>query len=474
MHTNEGRRGSGDGKELCDLMVVFGDDVLLFSDKSCVFPNDGDLNVAWNRWYRRAIEKSAKQLAGAESWLRRFPDRVFLDAACQKSLPIPIPAVERLRVHLIAVAHGSLRRAGQHWDSIGSGSSASLIIDTQLVGREHENQPFRIGWPLESRRFVHVLDDLTLSLLLRELDTISDFVDYLTKKQRLLEKDGSHFLILGEEELLAAYLANIVPGTNQHKFEFEDVPADALCVIGEGAWKELQSSPEYSARARANEISYLWDELIEYQASHMIHGSAETMPSSTLVGAGEDLLRIMASETRVTRRTLGRSIRVGRMQASQNRRFSRCIINRDKTRIYAMLILPYFPEQQSHADYRDFRQYLLYCYCEGALLRFPEAKQIVGIAMEPHISSALSVDFMYFSIHDSAFEADHRREIEERLRKEGLWDPASVSAYAFREAEFPFAPSLLRQWARRLRYGVRTMVARWQNATSELWREKLR
>ncbi len=36
----------GDGKELCDLLVVFGNDVLIFSDKSCAFPNSGNIQVS--------------------------------------------------------------------------------------------------------------------------------------------------------------------------------------------------------------------------------------------------------------------------------------------------------------------------------------------------------------------------------------------------------------------------------------------
>ncbi len=63
--TDEGRSaGKGDGKELCDLLVVFGNTVLLFSDKDCEFPSGPDLGIAWPRWYRRAVLKSARQLAG--------------------------------------------------------------------------------------------------------------------------------------------------------------------------------------------------------------------------------------------------------------------------------------------------------------------------------------------------------------------------------------------------------------------------
>lgn len=78
VYSDEGRsKSKGDGKELVDLLVVFGDNVLLFSDKHCEYHADIDVTVAWPRWYRRAIDKSARQLAGAESFLRRFPGTRF-------------------------------------------------------------------------------------------------------------------------------------------------------------------------------------------------------------------------------------------------------------------------------------------------------------------------------------------------------------------------------------------------------------
>ena len=38
-------------KELTDLLVVFGNDVIIFSDKSCGYPNTGDADLDWSRWY---------------------------------------------------------------------------------------------------------------------------------------------------------------------------------------------------------------------------------------------------------------------------------------------------------------------------------------------------------------------------------------------------------------------------------------
>ena len=80
--TDEGRKnGHGSGKELCDLLVVFGDQVIVFSDKHCEYKETGNDEVDWKRWYRKAIDKSVRQLAGAASFIKRFPERLYL-AGC--------------------------------------------------------------------------------------------------------------------------------------------------------------------------------------------------------------------------------------------------------------------------------------------------------------------------------------------------------------------------------------------------------
>lgn len=70
------------GSELCDFMVVFGNDILLFSDKHCEYPIIENDKTAWYRWYRSAINKSVRQLSGAASFIKRFPNRIFIDSEC--------------------------------------------------------------------------------------------------------------------------------------------------------------------------------------------------------------------------------------------------------------------------------------------------------------------------------------------------------------------------------------------------------
>ena len=127
-YSDEGRSGAkGDGKELVDRRVPFGNDVLLFSDKHCAFQTDVDIKVAWPRWYKRAVEKSARQLAGAESFLLcRFPGRVFVDQSCQTKLPVSLPDPKR----------GPLLLDCRHsWRPWGSGSAFRRWKQRQLDAR---------------------------------------------------------------------------------------------------------------------------------------------------------------------------------------------------------------------------------------------------------------------------------------------------------------------------------------------------
>lgn len=112
------------GKELCDLLVVCGDDIVVFSDKSIDWPT-GDLPLAWSRWYRRAIGHSVDQLKGAERWLRAFSDRLFLDRAYEDPFPFSLPDLSRRRVHLVAIAVGASQACQDHFD----GGMGTFVLD---------------------------------------------------------------------------------------------------------------------------------------------------------------------------------------------------------------------------------------------------------------------------------------------------------------------------------------------------------
>jgi hypothetical protein len=196
-----------EGKELCDLLVVFGDDIVVFADKHCAFPDSGDLSQDWSRWFRRAVMGNATQIWGAERWLLDHQDRLYLDRACTSPFPITLPPRERARLHRVVVAHGVSERCREV-----HGGTGTLMISTAIVGEDHYGYPgrpvlpFAVGDLDPARGYVHVLDDQALDVVLGALDTVSDFVAYLKRKEKLL-RSGRLVAAPGEDDLLAVYLA---------------------------------------------------------------------------------------------------------------------------------------------------------------------------------------------------------------------------------------------------------------------------
>lgn len=445
VYTDEGRRVKGDGKELCDLLVVFGNDLLLFSDKHCEFIPHKDINVAWNRWYKRAIEKSARQLAGADAWLNRFPGRVFLDRSCEAPLPIKLPDGQDRRVHLIAVTRGSSERAKEYW---GGGSSGSLMLDTRLVLSDHRNSPFRVGWVLPNRRFIHVFDETTLDIVLGQLDTVSDFVAYLTHKHERLTKPGPHFLIPGEEELVALYLRSFDPVQNRHFLP--EVPKDTFVVMREGDWEVLLASKSYRARRKENAISYLWDELIEFQNRHIISGTATALVGDTSIATYERVMRSMAEEDRLTRRTLGASVARARSVNKKGKRFSRTILCGPRgRRAYVIMSLPR-PSACSYEEYQEIRRGELLLCSYACKRRFVHACEVIGIAFEPCDADSFSVDFFLITFGEGPLDEGFAEEIQQKLSDNEMWKSEQIEYKVVRNVPFPVKLSMPKRISRRL------------------------
>lgn len=70
-----------------------------------------------------------------------------------------------------------------------------------------EKAPFQVGSVNPEKGFVHVLDDLALDTLMRELDTVYDFTSYLSDKEALVSS-GRLGISAGEEDLLGFIYRN--------------------------------------------------------------------------------------------------------------------------------------------------------------------------------------------------------------------------------------------------------------------------
>ncbi|MCI0365124.1 MAG: hypothetical protein L0219_14710 [Phycisphaerales bacterium] len=218
------------GKELCDCLIVCGPHVVIISVKEIEYRDTGD-EVGWARWQKAAIDKSAKQIWGAERWLRSA-DRFLRSDGRETTLP---PEDER-KYHRVCVSLGGRGAVPLTWGDLGNG-------------------------------FVHVLDEYSLTEALRELDTISDFVTYLAASESLLEQHV-HLVFsgAGAEDLLALYVRN----GSTFGIAGKDGRVPDTVVITEGLWKALIASPEYAARNQDLQSSQTWDRLIEHYADDLL------------------------------------------------------------------------------------------------------------------------------------------------------------------------------------------------------------
>jgi hypothetical protein len=438
--------GKGDGKELCDLLVVCGDHVLVFSDKTVAFPEGEDKVLAWKRWSRRAIAKSVDQIRGAERWITHFPERIFIDRKCTQKLPIALPPPDRRKVHGIVVALG----AGEASKRYFGGGIGSLAVTPDIKGAAHWEgdsvAPFLVGDVDPDGPFVHVLDDATLDIVLGELNTIIDLTAYLTKKEALI-RSGRLISAGGEEDLVAYYMTHMNP-EGEHDFTRPDgspLGADDHITFDPGIHADMLQNVQYLAKKEADDISYLWDRLIEAFTNHMLAGT-------TLVPDGQSFdlseleqgIRHMALVPRYLRRVMGEGIRDALEKGRAADRFTRAFLpgpteaNQETAFFFMTLDVPKFSLGGGYEQYRAVRRNMLETYALAFLQKNPQLKRVVGIATEPPAKNGkagASEDLLV--VEDVVWSDCMLKDLAERKKVFNVMQEGNFTEYPVQGNEFP-------------------------------------
>ncbi len=421
LYRNQGQHGGkGEGKEVCDLLVVFGNDVLIFSDKDCDYPATGEPKVDWCRWFRKAILKSAEQIWGAERWIKQHPDDLFLDRACTQPFPIQLPDPSTARFHRIVVAHKVAERCRQEM-----GGSGSLTIDSRIRGKEHDHdsqadiRPFCIGHIDPSKGFVHVLDDVTLDLVLRTLDTITDFVSYLNRKEKLICESDRPIIVAGEENLLPLYLMEVA-AEGQLQFMIPPPPSFGGHIFAADIWPNFQRSAQWQTYSNTMRISYAWDDLIETFNEFLLQGKSY-LPESLDINYHERILRFLASEPRRRRLFLARVLVEFLGQTPKRVRATRVIRSvKEGYPTYLFFLYPY-TSNRSYDEYRAERKRLLGDYCVVEKHQYPKNVDIIGIATETGKTSTRTYEIIYLDTREWTTEQDNSaQKMEMALREAGF------------------------------------------------------
>ncbi|QLJ52849.1 MAG: hypothetical protein Sv326_0674 [Candidatus Fermentimicrarchaeum limneticum] len=246
-----------DGKELCDLLVVYDDTAIIWQIKDLKLGEDGKFKQA-------EVEKNIRQVFGAR--------RALFELKAQVQLENPRRGLETFKPDAIK----------------------NVYLISALLGLE---QDYYNLLEIEGKGLVHTFTREFVDIVLNELDTINDFTEYLRKKEEfiLFNIVNKHAIqVASEKELLAYYLMN--------ERIFEKLKEPDFAFVTEGCWEDLQKRPEYRAKKEEDKSSYFWDYLINR--------------AHTCGGDYEIVARELARSTRLERRTLSKRFIEAHINAS--------------------------------------------------------------------------------------------------------------------------------------------------------------
>lgn len=311
-------------KEICDLLVVFDAIAIIIQIKSLKLRGDG-------RYKKKDVEKNLRQLIGAKRRLFEIDTEIYLENP----------------------------RRGK--EVFNPKSISQIFLMSVLMGPQEEFFSFV---ELVNGNTIHVFNREFTEIALNELDTISDFCEYLRSKELLI--DNKEIMIMGgEKELLAYYLQN-----NKSFSQFNEA---TNIIIQEGIWEECISKPEYKNKKKQDEFSYGWDSIID--RAH--EGSLEY----------EIVARELARPNRFERRMLSKTFLEAHIRAHEDTQADmfRRILKTDGVS-YVFL---FFSENHP----RDHRKQMLFAICFFARGKFKENTKVIGIATEKRIEPTCSYDY---------------------------------------------------------------------------------
>lgn len=374
--------------EVADLIVLFGQDVIIFSEKDIQFPETNDIKVAWPRWFRKSVVASVDQLRGAEAYIKSGRGTLFLDAKCTQPFPFPLNDPD-LRVHLVAICRNSSAPGQRYFaqfeeKGVEFSSTGTLAFNATLREKDMLANPFWIGDFDHAKTFVHIFDEESLHLLMTELDTGPDFIDYLLVRERAV-RSQQLVSFLGEEDFLAAYLDN--QGEAGFGGFVEDAPSTVVETrntfqIAEHMWRSYSGSLDYALHAATRRRADSWKRLADDFSQAVVTATVGEAQDQS-IGIHERAVRALASENRVSRArlaTLLADIHSIAPSKAVTVRVTPSLSN--SKRLYIFLLYTRLQTQESYSEYRKERMDWMKIYAQCAQVKFTEYTEIVVLGMD--------------------------------------------------------------------------------------------
>ena len=363
------------GKELCDLLVVFGDTAIIWQVKDLKLDEEG-------KYSQSEVDKNFRQLAGAR--------RMMFDVKVPIDLSNPRRGTERFDPSQISKVH----------------------LISAFLGEPEDYQAL-FGHAKEHA--VHVFTREFTEIILDECDTISDFTQYLqTKKDALFGAPNTMQVIVsgGEEELLALYIRNkrALPMFGEGAI---------LVTVDDGHWEDLRANPDFQAKKEEDKISYLWDTIIDGA-----HQSGD--PSYEIVA------REMARFNRFERRVLSQAMLEAWKKAESIHEQGMTVFRRTVV-CGNMTICFTFADSSAISHETRKAQLEAYCFIARGHPNFRSNHKVIGIATECKMTDSGIYDVAFLDMPEWTKEDDDKATKLKAIIKSGN----NVSIRAMRASEYP-------------------------------------
>lgn len=329
-----------DGRELCDLLVIYDQSALIWQVKNLkVDASDGLAR-------ERETKVNLRQLTGAKKALLEL-------AHSGKPLQIAESKSQKYEIPL--------------------GGIEEIFLISALLGDE---QACLSGMEEDKRGdLLHVLDRKDTEILMNELDTASDFIEYFRKKEEWLrermDKGNVRMAIPGEEDMLACYLLS--------GRQFPSGNPDWLLV--DKHWEDFTQSEKYRRLKEESKESRRWDSLIEYAQNTTLVARSK----GNRVKEHEAIVRELARPNRRQRTALSQNI-VSALDEirAQGWKCAMCLLNK----LSDLPVSYYFLFMDAKSP--EEREYRKECLYNGTIHAWGESREnprAIGIAVDIHDSS---------------------------------------------------------------------------------------
>ena len=284
-----------------------------------------------------------------------------------------------------------------------------------------------------------MFDDFTLDCIMDELDTVSDFIDYLDEKERLIAT-GKQIYAAGEEDILAYYLSTIENGKHCCATS-EDYKSNAVILYYKEAWQKYINCEGYTIKKECNRISYLWDELLERAFTCMMKGTLRNV-SHPDYGSQSLLFTRFAKPGRVYRRALAggfiesfhlavKEIDLGNPEM---RTFLRSIIMEDNPDTLILVLWVHKPPKSDLATFLATRKAILEAKALASIPKWPNILHYIGVAKTLNVDEEDSEDFIYIDTSDFPHDCEEIKNAKELLDSQSITldrSAKSVSAHEY-------------------------------------------